>query len=103
MPLVFAPLDRIGPLAESTLLSAVDLLPVADKPDEHAPTRDSLGCAYEKLRLGRGNPSLRLHHRAVPRALRFVKHHDVLLWDSLLHAVLNDELVQVSHEHPAFE
>src|SRR3954453_1950125 len=89
----------VCPLAKATLLTAVDLLAIADEANENAPIIDPIPRLNQKLWLRGADVLLRLHHRAVPCALGFVEDDYPLRRHAFPDPVVQDELVKVTDEH----
>lgn len=101
--------DGVGPLDHPTLLSGVDLLPLAHEREDEGPARDPAGDVGEELGLRAVSVGGDLgellavevgHLGLVPGALGLVEHDDVLGRRAIgpLEAVLADVPVHVLHE-----
>lgn len=93
--------DRIGPLAETALLSAVDLLTISDQSNEDASASYPRGGADKDLRLTVRKAVLALHLGSIPCSLGLVEDEKALVRRLAALAIGEDRLVQILDEDRA--
>src|SRR3954447_5726319 len=95
--------NRLSPLSEAAFLTPMDLLAVADQPDQGAPPVDPLASPNQHIGLARIKLTFHKHLLAIPRPLRFIEYDEMLRRRGVTRAVRVDRFVQVLHEHSAGE
>ena len=98
-------LKCLAPLRDSRFLAGVDLLALADEPDEDGPLVHPFTDTDQQLGFGTLNALLRVHVAGVPRPLCFVEHDDVFigLLHTLIEGICLDVGVEVPHKDPGLQ